>query len=270
MSDKLQKIKQEIESCKESMKGLEPHSDFRRGQITAYNQIMQFINSLQEELTVKGITWEDVNTLESLIYQVHNEYPSIGEKSFGLEVLERFQDCQDDIEEPVSEDLEKEKKNYNERYKRIAQTEQFKKSYCGKSFGKEEPVSENLEEVADKYAKEQYPWQNGYEKWELPIRDFKAGAEWQKQQDYKMYAHIPLKEIHDAWQELKKNKPDIENYPAVCFQKGADWRENHMKELFRTEYEKGRFDMREELLKDTADATIKFKYLNGSQNNTIT
>ena len=31
------------------MKGLEPHSDFRRGQITAYNQIMQFIDSLPEE-----------------------------------------------------------------------------------------------------------------------------------------------------------------------------------------------------------------------------
>lgn len=49
MADKAQLIKEEIESYKESMKGLEPHSDFRRGQITAYNQIMQFIDSLQEE-----------------------------------------------------------------------------------------------------------------------------------------------------------------------------------------------------------------------------
>lgn len=48
MTDK-ELIKQEIESYKESMKGLEPHSDFRRGQLTAYNQIMQFINSLPEE-----------------------------------------------------------------------------------------------------------------------------------------------------------------------------------------------------------------------------
>ena len=111
MTDK-EKIKQEIESYKESMKGLEPHSDFRRGQITAYNQIMQFIDSLSEEPSVKGITWEDVNTLESLIYQVHNEYPSIGEKSFGLEVLERFQDCQDSIEEPANEDLEEEIDRY--------------------------------------------------------------------------------------------------------------------------------------------------------------
>ena len=48
MTDK-ELIKQEIESYKESMKGLEPHSDFRKGQITAYNQILQFIDSLSEE-----------------------------------------------------------------------------------------------------------------------------------------------------------------------------------------------------------------------------
>lgn len=54
MTDK-ELIKQEIESCKESMKGLEPHSDFRRGQITAYNQIMQFINSLPEEPVKKEL-----------------------------------------------------------------------------------------------------------------------------------------------------------------------------------------------------------------------
>lgn len=136
----------------------------------------------------------------------------------------------------------------------------------------EEPVSEDFEEEIVSWLKNGNITDTRYDNYadsdiEATARHF---AEWQKQQDYKMYAHISLKDIHDAWQELKKNKPDIENYPAVCFQKGADWRENHMKELFRTEYEKGRFDMREELLKDTADATIKFKYLNCSQNNTIT
>ena len=89
-------------------------------------------------------------------------------------------------------------------------------------------------------------------------------AEWQKQKDYKMYAHVPLKDIHDAWQELKKNKPDIENYPAVCFQKGADWqKQKNFEELFKSDmtlfkecYEKGRLDMREEMMKDAVDATI--------------
>lgn len=116
----------------------------------------------------------------------------------------------------------------------------------------EEPASEDLEEVAKRYATEGDEISGLYTVDE-EVEAFKAGAEWQKQQDYKMYAHVPLKDIHDAWQELKKNKPDIENYPAVCFQKGADWRENHMKELFRTEYEKGRFDMREEMMKDAVE-----------------
>ena len=89
-------------------------------------------------------------------------------------------------------------------------------------------------------------------------------AEWQKDRDYKMYAHVPLKDIRDAWQELKKNKPDIENYPAVCFQKGADWqKQKNFEELFKSDmtlfkecYEKGRLDMREEMMKDAVDATI--------------
>ena len=55
MADKVQLIKREIESYKESMKGLEPHSDFRRGQLTAYNQIMQFIDSLPEEPTKEDL-----------------------------------------------------------------------------------------------------------------------------------------------------------------------------------------------------------------------
>jgi len=49
-------------------------------------------------------------------------------------------------------------------------------------------------------------------------------SEWQK----KKYAHIALREIHDAWQELSKNEPDIKQYPASCFSKGVDWKYNQM------------------------------------------
>jgi hypothetical protein len=45
-----------------------------------------------------------------------------------------------------------------------------------------EPTSNDLEEAAKKYAMKEYPWQHGYESWNSPIKDFKAGAEWQKQQ----------------------------------------------------------------------------------------
>ena len=105
MTDK-ELIKQEIERLK--------HTDiaYDRSRFMLLLEIEDYINSLPEEPIVKGITWEDVNTLESLINQVHNVYPSIGEKSFGLEVLERFQDYQDAIEEPVSEDLEEEIDRY--------------------------------------------------------------------------------------------------------------------------------------------------------------
>lgn len=114
----------------------------------------------------------------------------------------------------------------------------------------EEPASEDLEEEAKKFYTEIECYPPSLQQYSNHVeKAFKAGAEWQKQKDYKMYAHVPLKDIHDAWQELKNNKQDIENYPAICFQKGADWRENQMKESLQTEYEKGRFDMREEMMK---------------------
>lgn len=147
MADKVKLIKEEIESYKESMKGLEPHSDFRRGQITAYNQIMQFIDSLPEE---------------------HNEL----------------------------------KKDYRERYEKLSQSDNFKQAYCNKSLGSEEH-NEDLEEAASKYVREDFH--------ERSRADFKAGAEWQKQQ---------------------------------------------MKEALQTEYEKGRFDMREEMMKDALSGQI--------------
>ena len=198
--------------------------DWERGADNERINFLSYIDSLPEEPTVKGITWKDVNTLHTLINQVRYEFPNgISEKSFGLAVLERFQDCQDDIKNPVSGDLDEELNKWRHNH------------FHGRR---------------DKDASGEYLERKS----QLDLaRHF---AEWQKQQDYKIYAHIPLKDIHDAWQELKKNKPDIENYPAVCFQKGADWRENHMKELFKTEYEKGRFDMREEMIKDAISCNV--------------
>lgn len=182
----------------------------------------------------------------------------------------------------------------------------------------EEPVSEDLEKAAYEYAIE---WSFGRESeidfehvFEYVNDAFKAGAEWQKERDYLQYSHIRLKDIKDAWQTLKKNKPDIESYPPICFVKGAEWQKQQnqessceaetnctpenddleeaaeafydnchiaksswwdegvlhkmsesketfiagaewykqqMKETLQTEYEKGRFDMREEMMKNT-------------------
>jgi len=45
---------------------------------------------------------------------------------------------------------------------------------------------------------------------------------------------------------------DIEN----AFKAGAEWYKQQMKETLQTEYEKGRFDMREEMMKDAIETTI--------------
>ena len=125
----------------------------------------------------------------------------------------------------------------------------------------EEPASEDLEEAMELSVNEEplleffatgQPTICAYGKDSLR-NQFEAGAEWQKQKDYKTYAHVPLKDIHDAWYELKNNKPDIENSPAICFCRGANWRENQMKESLQTEYEKGLFDMQQEMMKGAVE-----------------
>lgn len=55
------------------------------------------------------LTWEDINDLESIMNEVHSDFRhGIGQKSFGLEVLERFlynKDCEDlDIKSPKFKD----------------------------------------------------------------------------------------------------------------------------------------------------------------------
>lgn len=52
-------------------------------------------------------------------------------------------------------------------------------------------------------------------------------AQWQRTK----YAHVPLKEVHDAWQTMIANNPSIKEVPAVCFLRGADWQ----KEQFEKE-----------------------------------
>lgn len=101
-------------------------------------------------------------------------------------------------EEPTGEAI---KENYNERYKRITQTEQFRQSYCDKSLGKEEPASEDLEEEIERCWKEIFPI--GYSDTTLLAltheqhKDFaRHFAEWQKQksvQDFLEKAEMYLR-----------------------------------------------------------------------------
>ena len=52
---------------------------------------------VQKPVNWTELNWEDINKLEVLINNVHNEYPNgIGQKSFGEEVLERFREYKGD------------------------------------------------------------------------------------------------------------------------------------------------------------------------------
>ena len=60
-----------------------------------YEDILALIDSLQKEqkpVDWTKLTWKDINELEEIMNEVHSDYRGggIGQKSFGLEVLERF------------------------------------------------------------------------------------------------------------------------------------------------------------------------------------
>lgn len=155
MSDKVQLIKQEIEKRIESInscpfKTVELGSEkFDEGELYAYKQILQFIDSIPEE-----------------------------------------SDC--------------EKKDYRERYKRIVQTEQFKRAYCDKSLGKEEPESDDLKEELDNFLKDPVFGK---------LINRNAGlvlahhfAEWQKQKDQET---IELAEDHAMLAGMMKEREEM-------------------------------------------------------------
>jgi hypothetical protein len=54
---------------------------------------------------------------------------------------------------------------------------------------------------------------------------------------------------------------DSEGNPCVmpAFKAGAEWQKQQMKEALQTEYEKGRFDMREEMMKDVVEGEVVYK-----------
>lgn len=54
--------------------------------------------------------------------------------------------------------------------------------------------------------------------------------------------------------EMQYHK-DIED----AYKAGAEEYKQHMKETLQTEYEKGRFDMREEMMKDAVEGTVKYE-----------
>lgn len=122
--------------------------------------------------------------------------------------------------------------------------------------------SEDLEEVADNYAQQHNellgfdsdcePIQTGPELKKAVI----FGAEWQRNKD----AVPSCKNLYDAIKEEEKKKSFHDDFEKASYAQGmidgSMWQKQQMKETLQTEYEKGRFDVREEMMKDAVDATI--------------
>ena len=128
------------------------------------------------------------------------------------EVCEELLSFLDTLEEP--------KKDYNQLYKDIAESEWFKKSYVGKSLGDdipdEEPVSDDLEEAAKDYSCSYKPLFPPSEK-RGRLLGFTAGAKWQENKDQET---IKLAEDHAFlagadWQREQMMKEAVEGFVAT-------------------------------------------------------
>lgn len=149
-------------------------------------------------------------------------------------------------------------------------------------FGdKNEMVSEDLEEEYEKYFKEHETdiVLNPYSNCKDIAQHF---AEWQKQKDEQKSKVLFEKSLGDCSKELidiidkefgidGRDENDnplngfgdwkcgmILNGPAISklVKLGIEWQKQQMKEALQTEYEKGRFDMSEGMMKEAIDATI--------------
>ena len=107
--------------------------------------------------------------------------------------------------------------------------------------------SEDLEEELHNFLIEQGPMAT-------LERCAKHFAEWQKEKHKTQYGFLNLKDCKDAYNEWKSTQDNPS--AALAWVRACEWQKQQMKETLQTEYEKGRFDMREEMMKDAVDAFV--------------
>ncbi len=143
----------------------------------------------------------------------------------------------------------------------------------------EEPASEDLEEEITKCYKSRNDLMMTRKQFGELIHHF---AEWQRKKDEQESKVLFEKSSGDCPKELidiidkefgidGRDENDnplngfgdwqcgmILNGPAISklVKLGVEWQKEQRKETLQTEYEKGRFDIREEMMKDAVDATI--------------
>jgi len=117
----------------------------------------------------------------------------------------------------------------------------------------EEPANKDLEEAAEAFynncnlAKSSW-WDEGIlHKMSESKETFIAGAEWQKENHNKQFGFLNLKDCKDAYNRWKSTQDNTS--AALAWVRACEWQKQQMKEALQTEYEKGRFDMREEMMK---------------------
>lgn len=94
----------------------------------------------------KELIKQEIERIEQILdgfNKTHNNTIDNGIVSAKKNICKHIKSFIDSLPKESTDEIIKE--NYNERYNRIAQTEQFKESYCGKSLGKEESESEDLD-----------------------------------------------------------------------------------------------------------------------------
>ena len=89
-------------------------------------------------------------------------------------------------------------------------------------------------------------------------------AEWQREKNIKLEKIDDLEEFAQKWAYSNYHK-ELDGVNCDCLysgvKKGAEWQKQQMKEALQTEYEKGRFDMREEIMKDAVEGEVYKGYV---------
>ena len=157
--EKLEKVRAEIERRKKEVEdNIFEFGNFESERIglfdnkEIYNDLLSFIDSMQEEPVSNPIDFEK---------ELYKAFGQVKDFTLGMRIAKWFYDMGKNSQEPVSEDLD---------------------LGCGVIWKGEEPVSEELEEAANEYAKD-YLFTPKPQR--APNIHFINGANWQKQQDEK-------------------------------------------------------------------------------------
>lgn len=141
----------------------------------------------------------------------------------------------------------------------------------------EEPASEDLEEEIDRFEE----WLNSYNQSDYPtsytVRDIaRHFAEWQREKDIKLEKIDDLEEFAQKWAYSNYHK-ELDEVNCGCLysgvKKGAEWqKQKDLEDSLKSNmtmpnkfYEKGRLDMRQQMMKDAVEGRVQCGYGDGNK-----